>query len=412
MGVMVVAGRLWRRCQFEADVELAELVEGVSFQSGEAVGFPMQETPFRGRHRNSVCEARSDAPLLRVPESSAGTCGGVSFTLRLVSFVEGKDGVAFDELQVEEAAGGDDGADSESEGDLLIRVFLIADGRPEGPQLFCGNEEFGGGPVAELLGCVICRHQLVESGQTGFTDKQVCQFVSQGEGLGGDVVGTVDENKGGVLVHKGESEKLFRIEFATVAVADDAVEDDEDAGLVDPVAEEIKRLAPTPLVFGPTCVEAEGVAHGRGDCGVVVAVAVGADEGEGVFFVFDEVVAHPGLAALHLIDGVEQIGAWAPWRVAGARAEIVDREAVVGGLFQVEVAEGSVGSGGESICLGDADFAGLFPLGDTVRFDVQFLGQRFRGKVGAFARPAEYAGLECDLEASGGGGLGHGWIGD
>lgn len=149
------------------------------------------------------------------------------------------------------------------------------------------------------------------------------------------------------------------------------------------------------------------MAHGRGDCGVVVAVAIGADEGEGVFFVFDEVVAHPCLATLHLIDCVEQIGAWARGRVAGARAEIVDREAVVGGIFQVEVAEGSVGFGGESICLGDADFAGLLPLGDTVRFDVEFLGQRLRGKVDAFARPAEYAGLECDLEASAGRGLGH-----
>lgn len=196
----------------------------------------------------------------------------------------------------------------------------------------------------------------------------------QGEGLGSDVVGTVDENKGGVLVDKGESEKLFRVEFAPIAVADDAVEDDEDAGLVDPVAEETQRLAPALLFFGPASIEAEGVAHGRGDCGVVVAVAVGADEGEGVFFVFDEVVAHPGLAALHLIDGVEQIGAWALGRVAGARAEVVDREAVVGGLFQVEVAEGGIGSGGESICLSDADFAGLFPLGDTVGFDVQFLG--------------------------------------
>ena len=235
--------------------------------------------------------------------------------------------------------------------------------------------------------------------------------MSQGEGLGGDVVGTVDENKGSVLVHEGKSEKLFRIEFATVAVADDTVEDDEDAGVVDPVAEETERLAPTLLFFGPACMEAEGIAHGRGDCGVVVAGAVGADEGEGIFFVFDEVVAHPGLAALHLIDCFEQIGARAHGWVAAARAEVVDREAVVGGLFQVEVAEGSVGPGGESICLGDADFAGLFPLGDTVRFDVEFLGQRVWGKVGAFARPAEYAWLECDLEAAAGRGLGHGWIG-
>ena len=93
----------------------------------------MQEPPFRGRAHDSACEARPDTPFLCVPEISAGTCGGVSFTLRLVLFVEGKEGFAFDELQVEEAAGGDDGADSESEGDLLIRVFLIADGRPVGP---------------------------------------------------------------------------------------------------------------------------------------------------------------------------------------------------------------------------------------------------------------------------------------
>ena len=374
MGVKVAAGGSWGGCQFEADAELAEHVEGVSFQTGEAVGFPMQETSFGDRPRNGACEARTDAPLLRVPELAAGTCGGVSFALRLVTFVEGKEGFAFDELQIEEAAGGDDGADFESEGNLLIWVFLIADGRPVGPQLFLGHEKFGGGPVAELLGCVVCGHQLVQSGQSGLTDKKVCQFVSQGEGLSGDVVGTVDESKGSVLVDKGESEKLFRIEFAPVSVADDAVEDDEDAGLIDPVAEETERLAPTFLFFGPACVEAEGVAHGRGDCGVVFVVAVGADEGERVFFVFDEVVAHPGLAALHLIDCVEQIGAWAPGRVACARAEVVNRQAVVGGLFQVEVAERGVGPGGESICLGDADFAGLLPFGDTVRFDVELFG--------------------------------------
>ena len=165
----------------------------------------MQEPPFRGCRRDSVCEARTDAPFLCVPEISAGTCGGVSFTLRLVLFVDGKEGFAFDELQIEEAAGGDDGADFESEGNLLIWVFLIADGRPVGPQLFLGHEKFGGDPVAELFGCVICGHQLVQSGQSGFADKEVCQFVRQGEGLGGDVVGTVDENKGSVLVDKGES---------------------------------------------------------------------------------------------------------------------------------------------------------------------------------------------------------------
>ena len=198
--------------------------------------------------------------------------------------------------------------------------------------------------------------------------------MGQGEGLGGDVVGTVDEDEGSVFVDKGESEELFRIEFAPVAVADDAVEDDEDAGLVDPVAEETQSLAPALLFCGPACIEAEGMAHGRGDCGVVVAVAVGADEGDGVFFVFDEVFAHPSLAALHLIDCVEQVGARAPGRIAVLGAEVVDREAVVGGLFQVEVAERGVGSGGEFVGLGDADFSGLLPLGDAVGFDVQLFG--------------------------------------
>lgn len=134
----------------------------------------MQETPFGGRPHDSACEARTDAPSLCVPEISAGTCGGVSSTLRLVLFVEGKEGVAFDEFQVEKAAGGDDSTDSKTEGDLLIGVFLIADGRPVGPQLFLGHEEFGGGTVAEMFSCVFCRHQLVESGQSGLADEKVC----------------------------------------------------------------------------------------------------------------------------------------------------------------------------------------------------------------------------------------------
>ena len=143
---------------------LRQFFEGISFQTGEAVGFPIQETPFGGRPGDSACEARTDAPTLCVPEVSAGTCGGLSFTLRLVLVVEGKESFAFDELQVEEAAGSDDGADFEYAGDLLMWVFLVADGRPEGPQFFLGHQEFGGGLVAELFGCVFCRHQPVESG--------------------------------------------------------------------------------------------------------------------------------------------------------------------------------------------------------------------------------------------------------
>lgn len=121
-------------------------------------------------------------------------------------------------------------------------------------------------------------------------------------------------------------------------------------------------------------MQAEGVAHGRGDFGVAVAPAVGADEWERVFFVFYEVVAHPGLSALHQIDGIEQIRAWSTGQAASLRTEIVDRQAIVGGLPKIQVAKRGIGSGGQSICLGDADFPGLFPFGDTVRLDVQLFG--------------------------------------
>ena len=114
---------------------------------------------------------------------------------------------------------------------------------------------------------------------------------------------------------------------------------------------------------------------------------------------------------MHFVDGVEQVGARTVRRLAGAGAEVLNGQALVGGIVEVEVAEGCVGLGGEFVGLGDADFAGLFPLGDAVEFDGDLFGQVLLGEAGAFAGPAEDVGLEGDLEAAGGHGVGCGWIG-
>ena len=119
-------------------------------------------------------------------------------------------------------------------------------------------------------------------------------------------------------------------------------------------------------------------------------------------------VAHPGLAELHFVDGVEQVGARTVRRLAGAGAEVLDGKALVGGIVEVEVAEGCVGLGGEFVGLGDADFAGLFPLDDAVEFDGNLFGEILPGEAGAFSGPAEDMGLEGDLEAAVGHGVG-GW---
>lgn len=118
---------------------LRHFFECISFQTSEAVGFPIQESPFPGRPHDRACEARSDAPLLCVPEITTGASGRGSLSLILVLVVEVKEGVAFDQVQVEETAGGDDGADFEFAGDLLKCVLLIPDGRPIGPQLIAGH---------------------------------------------------------------------------------------------------------------------------------------------------------------------------------------------------------------------------------------------------------------------------------
>lgn len=74
------------------------------------------------------------------------------------------------------------------------------------------------------------------------------------------------------------------------------------------------------------------------------------------------------MAGPHLIDCVGQVGARTVRRLAGARAEVLEGQALVGGIVEVEVSEGCIGLGGVFVGLSDADFAGLFPLGDALEF--------------------------------------------
>ena len=100
-----------------------------------------------------------------------------------------------------------------------------------------GHEEFGGDLVAEAFDPEVWRQQSVEKGQAGLAGEDVGDFVGEGEELGGYEVCRVDKNKGGEFVDKGETLELGGVEFAGCVVADDAVEDDEDADLVELVAE-------------------------------------------------------------------------------------------------------------------------------------------------------------------------------
>ena len=194
--------------------------------------------------------------------------------------------------------------------------------------------------------------------------------------------------------------ELSRVEYAACVVADDAVEDDEDTYLVEPIAQETERFTPAAPLLRPACIQTQRGAHGRGDFDVAVGLAVGADEGLRVFFVFDEFVAHPGLAALHLVDGVEQIGAGTLGRCAAWGAEVAYRQRFVGRVAEVEVAERRVGPGCESVGPGDADLAGLFPLQHAFRIDIHLVGQLFGREAGPLARPAQHVRLEYDLASS------------
>jgi len=379
---------------------LWHLLKCVAFQIGQAVGFSIQQPPLPDGPCHRGSKTWADTPSLRVPEIPAGPIGWARSALLFVVFVEAEECIPVNQFKVECAASGDDAADFESAGDCLVRIVFQPEGGPGCLQLLGGYEEFGGDLVAEAFDPDVWRQQSVEKGQAGLAGEDVGDFVGEGEELGGYEVCRVDENKGGEFVDEGETLELGGVEFAGCVVADDAVEDDEDADLVELIAEMAEREVPGGNLCGPAGLEVERGVHGCGDFGVAVARVVGTDEGEGVFFVLDKFIAHPGLAALHLIDGVEQVGARTVRRLAGAGAEVLDGKALVGGIVEVEVAERCVGLGGEFVGLSDADFAGLFPLGDAVEFDGDLFGQVLLGEAGAFAGPAEDVGLEGDLEVA------------
>ena len=89
------------------------------------------------------------------------------------------------------------------------------------------------------------------------------------------------KTRGGEFVDEGETLELGAVEFAGCVVADDAVEDDEDADLVELIAEMAEGEVPGGNLCGPAGLEVERGVHGCGDFGVAVARVVGTDEGGG-----------------------------------------------------------------------------------------------------------------------------------
>ena len=61
--------------------------------------------------------------------------------------------------------------------------------------------------------------------------------MSKSKDLGGDVVGAIHKDERGILVDKGETLEFFRVEYASVVVAYDAVENEQYAGLVQSIAQ-------------------------------------------------------------------------------------------------------------------------------------------------------------------------------
>ena len=154
--------------------------------------------------------------------------------------------------------------------------------------------------------------------------------MGQGEHLRRLEVGVVHKDERRIFVHQSEALKFVGIELAPGIVADHAVECYEDAGGIGAIPQMRQGVRPGGARRRPVVVQQQGAPHCAGGLPMVVANPERTDEIQRLMTGVNQLLTEPLLSPLHRIYRLQQVGAGAGRRFAGAGAEIPYRQFLCG----------------------------------------------------------------------------------
>src|SRR3990172_7049416 len=126
----------------ETDTELfGVLVEGRPLQSGEAISLPKEEAAFLRRGHYRASEPLAQANILIVVEIAALGPRGLPAFVGLIRPIKIKERISADQIEIKNAARGDDRADLELARDCLEEIGLPPHTRPEFFELYGRHEK-------------------------------------------------------------------------------------------------------------------------------------------------------------------------------------------------------------------------------------------------------------------------------
>ena len=173
------------------------------------------------------------------------------------------------------------------------------------------------------------------------------QFVGQGEHLSGFCIRAVDEHEGGVFINEDKPTEVGRVELTLGIVTDHTIDDDRDAGRINPILQSAEGILPRGVSGRPRVFQVEGGSHSLSNGNGIVSEGYRTDKGQGAGFLVDKVFTKPFLTPLHLVNGVKEIGVGGMSRLIVDGPKVRDSKLLFGGRGQKEVAEGHRGGLGE-----------------------------------------------------------------
>lgn len=179
--------------------------------------------------------------------------------------------------------------------------------------------------------------QIVQVGNSFFSDPDVCQFVRQGKHLSPLEISTIDEYERSVFVGKDKTTKLLRIEFTVAVVIHHSVEHNQDAKSFNALPQNHKRIGPGASLARPARLKSKPTSHGLCDLLGVGMKIEATYKSFGIRSFFYQVVAKPTLPLLHSVDCIEQIWAWLThWSIVD-RSKVGHRQAFFRRFRQEEI---------------------------------------------------------------------------
>ncbi len=268
-------------------------------------------------------------------------------------------------MQIQRPSGGYDGTDLEVPSDGLKRLWIVPRGRPNLSQLVLRHETLCCHPIARLLRRIIGWSEFAQIKRGAAAKPHVRQLMCEREHLGSLAVRSVNEHERSILINQDEAAKFIRIELAMSVVRDDAIDDDQDARCFHRIAQNLQGISPSVLSSRPPLFESQGVPNAnRNRMGGLVR-SCRPDKRQRVLALLNQELAHPGLAALHRLNGVKKIRTRPPRSPAFKRPKMRNGQRLFGRSGEEEVPQRSECGlrEGFELAKGGLAFA-LFPLQD------------------------------------------------